>query len=178
MKAFVVICVWLGLSWFSTEALGDSHDMSLSKKVQLLPMVAEVRIKGLEVRPDLPNKFDDVLCDCEVLQAFKLPFATNRLTFRMNFAASAAKYEGKRAVVFASESAYGHFSPYGAKLGFILESETYYDRYSRKELKYTELIAEVKAIITANPQAGANERQPFSSETNRTPSAAASHRSP
>ena len=96
----------------------------------------------------------------------------------MNFAASAAKYEGKRAVVFASESAYGRFSPYGAKLGFILDSETYYDRYSRKELKYTELIAEVKAIITANPQAGANGRQPFSSETNRAPSAAASHRSP
>jgi hypothetical protein len=154
------------------------YDMPLSKKVRSLPVVVEVRIKRLEVWPDPPNKFEDLLCDCEVLQAFKLPFGTNRLTLRMNFAAAAGKYEGKRAVVFASESPFGHFSPCGGKLSFILESEKYRDRYSRKEIEYIELIREVKDIIKANQQHGANGGQPSGLEADRSSPAAPSHRSP
>ena len=178
MKVLILLSGWLALTWFSTTALGSSYDMPLPKKVRSLPVVVEVRIKRLEVRPDPPNKFEDLLCDCEVLQAFKLPFATNRLTFRMNFAAAAGKYEGKRAIVFAAESLYGHFSPWGGKLGFILESEKYHDNYSRKEMEYVELIREVKGIIESNQQGGANGRQQSGSETNRTSAAAASRRSP
>lgn len=176
MKALILLSGWLALTWFSTTALGDSFDMPLPKKVRSLPVVVEVRIKRLEVRPDPPNKFEDLLCDCEVLQAFKLPFATNRLILRMNFAAAEGEYEGKKAVVFASESQYGHFSPFGGKLGFILESEKYHDRYSRKEIDYVELIREVKGIVEANQQGGANRSQPVRSETNRTSSAANSGR--
>src|SRR4051812_42884416 len=119
MKALIFMDGWLALTSFSTSAHGDSQDMPLRKKIGSLPVAVEVRIKRLQVRPDPPNKFEDFLCDCEVLQAFKLPFPTNRLTFRMNFAAPAGKYEGKRAVVFASESPFGHFSPVAGKLGFI-----------------------------------------------------------
>ena len=174
MKALLLIFGLLALTWFSTTALGDSDDMPLLKKVRSLPVVVEVRIKRLETRSDSPNKFEDLLCDCDVLQAFKLPFATNRLTFRMNFAARAGKYEGKRAVVFASESPYGHFSPVGGKLGFILEGEKYHDRYSGRNIEYLELIREVKGIVEADQQDRVNGRQV--SETNRAPSAADARR--
>jgi hypothetical protein len=178
MKALTLLSTLLALICFRTTALADSYDMPLAKKVHSLPVVAEVRIKHMEVRPDPPNKFDDLLCDCEVLQAFKLPSPTNRLTFRMNFDAPAAEYEGKKALVFASESQYGLYSPYGAKLGFILEGHAYYDRYSHENVSYAELIRKVKAIIEANPLAGANGRQPSTSQTDSVQGAAASRRSP
>jgi hypothetical protein len=178
MKALVFLPLSVAVACCSTTALADSYDMPLSKKVRTLPVIAEVRIERIEVRPDPPNKFEDLLCDCEILQAFKVPFATNRLTLRMNFAAAPAKYEGKKVVVFAFKSPYGHYSPFGGKLGFISEGEKYHDRDSRKEIEYSELIRQVKLIIKANEQDGANGRQPPASETNRAPSAATSRRSP
>ena len=176
MKALVFVLVALAVSCCSITALGDSRDMPLSRKIRSLPVVAEVRIIRVEVRRDAAIKSEDLFCDCEVLQAFRLPFATNRLTLRMNFAAPAAKYEGKKAFVFAFESQYGHFSPYRGKPGFILENEKYHDSNSRKGLEYTELIRQVKSIIAANPQGGANGRQPSGSSTNSTSAAPASRR--
>jgi hypothetical protein len=174
MRAVILLAMSLAVSCCSITALGNSEDMPLPRKVRSLPVVAEVRLMRIEVRSESPSTFRDLLCDCEVLQAFKLSFVTNRLTLRMNFAALAAKYEGKRAVVFAFESPYGEFSPYGGKLGFILEGETYHDRYSRKEIKYDELIRQLRAVIEANQQAGADGRQPYGSEANRPSSAASS----
>jgi hypothetical protein len=71
----------------------------------------------------------------------------------MNFPAPPEKYTGKRAIVFAFKSEYGHFSPYGGHLGFILESESYYDRFSHtniSHISYSQLLRAVKGIAEAN----------------------------
>lgn len=149
-KALVSLCASLALTWCAMNAFSNSYDMPLTNKVLSLPVVAEVRIIRIQVRPDLPNKWSDLLCECEVLQAFRLPVTTNRLTLRINFALPVSKLEGKRAIVFAFQSLYGHFSPYRAEEGFIVEGGTYDDRYSHRKIEYAELLKAVKDIIEAN----------------------------
>jgi hypothetical protein len=58
MKALIFLRVTLAATCCSTTALSNSYDMPLAEKIRSLPVVAEVRIERVEVRPDPPNKFD------------------------------------------------------------------------------------------------------------------------
>lgn len=149
MRALVLLAGLLAMVVFPASVLGDSRDLPLPRKVAYCAVVAEVRITGVRLQRGPGDKFEDLVCECAVVQAFKLPSPTNRLTLRLSFAAPATRYEQQKALIFAVKDE-GHYTPYGGKAGLILEDETYNDRYSRKRLQYAELIRDVKAIVEAN----------------------------
>ena len=62
----------------SNTTQNNAHDSTV---------VAEVRIERIYLGRLQNDKFDDLFCECTVLQGFKMPVATNRLTLRLNFAA-------------------------------------------------------------------------------------------
>ena len=155
MRVFLRLVTILASVTCLNTAIGDSYDLSIPRKIRYCAVVAEVRIEWIRVQRAPTDKFDDLFCECTVLQGFKLPVATNRLILRLNFsAAPRSDYEGKTAVLFAFESDRGGFSPFGGKLGLVLTNQVYVERPSYKKFKYDELIREIKKITEANNRAG------------------------
>jgi len=148
-------------------ALGEYQRRTVEEQIRYCAVVAEVRIEWIRVQRAPTDKFDDLFCECTVLQGFKLPVATNRLILRLNFAAvPRSDYEQKTAVLFAFEHRWGGFTPWGGKVGLVLTNQAYVEyvevapkKYARKEFKYDELIREIKKIIEANKRAGGGGRK-------------------
>jgi hypothetical protein len=161
MKLFQWLIAILASGALNT-ALGDSRYMprTLDQLLEDCAVVAEVRVEWIRVQRAPNEKFDDLFCECTVLQGFKLPVITNRLILRLNFAgADRIYYEQKTAVLFAFENRLGGFTPLGGKRGLVLTNQVFFadievspKKYAntRRGYKYEELIREIKRIIEAN----------------------------
>jgi hypothetical protein len=169
------------------RAVGNYQDMALPEKVHYCALVAEIHIDSVRVQrdPDLP-KMDELVCRCSIVHPFKPTGSTNAVTITFIYLDKYLTYEGKTFVVFAFRGERG-FRPYGGQGGLVEKGHPYYDlvppkteggAYSYSKINYADLIQRIKVLTEANKQGGADGRQPFSSDTNRTSTAAASRRSP
>jgi len=123
--------------------------------------VAEVRIERIYLGRLPGDKFDDLFCECTVIQGFKLPADTNHLVLRMNFAPRPlSRYEKQTAILFGFENHWGGYSPFGGKRGLILTNEvsTQFElvgsKTVSKKYNYSELLKEIKRISESTKPTG------------------------
>ncbi len=186
MSAIPRLFSLLAFTAYCLPASGNSYDMPLSEKVQFCAVVAEVRVDAVQTRRDDVQRLDELVCECTIIQGFKMPFVTNKLRLTFYYLTKQESYAGKTFLVFAFEHERG-YRPYGGQAGLVEKGHAYADlvppkeaggAYSYRKLNYDGLVQQIKAITKANQQGGANGRQPFRSEANQTSAAVASRRSP
>ena len=79
MRPLMLLAGLLATTVFPARVLGDSRDLSLPRKIDYCAVVAEVRIDRVHLQHEPRDKFEDLVCECTVMQGFKLPSATNRV---------------------------------------------------------------------------------------------------
>jgi hypothetical protein len=74
-----------GILLMSSEVFGTSIELSLAEKVRYCAVVAEVRIDAVQSRRDEALRLDELVCQCTILQGFKVPSDTNKLNLVFHY---------------------------------------------------------------------------------------------
>jgi hypothetical protein len=171
-----LICMVFFTCWLNAYA--NSYELSLPDKIQYCAVVAEIRVDRVKQQQNPQLKMDELVCNCTIIQSFKLPSPTNSMTLTFNYMDKSLTYEGKTFVVFAFDHVRG-YRPFAGQGGLIEKGHPYNDfvppktangSYAFVKLEYDALINQIKEIVKATKASQPTGTNLSSQTTNQTSS--------